>query len=147
MQDHLTIGKIARGAGTGVETIRFYERQGLLAKPARTTSGYRSYAPEVIRRLRFIRHAKELGFSLREIKELLSLRVAPGKSCADVKSRAAQKIAEVDRKMASLTRIGQALLKLSAACSGKGPVSACPILDALETQETGACDEDCHVQG
>ncbi len=135
MQAHLTIGRIARDAGTGVETIRFYERQGLLAKPARTTSGYRSYAPEVIRRLRFIRHAKDLGFSLREIKELLSLRVAPGKSCADVKSRAAGKIAEIDRKIASLARMKQALDKLSAACSGKGPVTACPILDALEMQE------------
>ncbi len=135
MQAHLTIGRIARDAGTGVETIRFYERQGLLAKPARTTSGYRSYAPEVVRRLRFIRHAKELGFSLREIKELLSLRVTAGKSCSDVKSRAAQKISEIDRKMTSLTRIRRALVKLSAACSGKGPASACPILDALEMQE------------
>ena len=146
MQAHLTIGRIARDAGTGVETIRFYERQGLLAKPARTISGYRSYAPEVIWRLRFIRHAKELGFSLREIKELLSLRVTAGKSCGDVKSRAAQKIAEVDRKIASLTRIRRPLVKLSAACSGRGPVSACPILDALETQEIGACDEHHHVQ-
>ena len=135
MQDHLTIGKIARGAGTGVETIRFYERQGLIAKPGRTSSGYRLYPPDAMRRLRFIRHAKELGFSLREIKELLSLRVAPGKSCADVKSRAARKIAEIERKLASLARMKQALVKLSAACSGKGPVAACPILDALEMQE------------
>ncbi len=135
MQDHLTIGKIARGAGTGVETIRFYERQGLIAKPGRTSSGYRLYPPDAMRRLRFIRHAKELGFSLGEIKELLSLRVTPGKSCADVKSRAARKTAEIDHRMASLIRIRRALLELSAACSGKGAVSACPILDALETLE------------
>lgn len=135
MQDHLTIGRIARGAGTGVETIRFYERQGLLAKPARTTSGYRSYSPEVIRRLRFISHAKELGFSLREIKELLSLRVTAGKSCGDVRQRAGEKIAEIDLRIAALARMKQALVKLSAACSGKGPVATCPILDALEMQD------------
>lgn len=135
MQDHLTIGKIARGAGTGVETIRFYERQGLIAKPGRTSSGYRMYPPDAMRRLRFIRHAKELGFSLREIKELLSLRVTAGKSCGDVRQRARQKITEIDHRIAALARMKQALVKLSAACSGKGPVAACPILDALEMQE------------
>ena len=135
MQAHLTIGRIARDAGTGVETIRFYERQGLLAKPARTISGYRSYSPEVIRRLRFIRQAKALGFSLSEIKELLALRVTPGRSCSDVRQHAREKIAEIDRKITSLARMKRALEKLAAACSGKGPASACPILDALETQE------------
>lgn len=135
MRAHLTIGRIARDAGTGVETIRFYEREGLIAKPARTISGYRSYAPEVVRRLRFIRHAKELGFSLREIKELLSLRVTAGKSCGDVRQRARQKITEIDHRIAALARMKQALVKLSAACSGKGPAAACPILDALEMQE------------
>ena len=135
MQDHLTIGRIARGAGTGVETIRFYERQGLIAKPGRTSSGYRMYPPDAMRRLRFIRHAKELGFSLREIKELLSLRVTAGKSCGDVRQRARQKITEIDHRIAALARMKQALVKLSAACSGKGPVAACPILDALEMQE------------
>ena len=135
MQDHLTIGAIARGAGTGVETIRFYERQGLIAKPGRTRSGYRSYPADAMRRLRFIRQAKELGFSLREIKELLSLRVTAGKSCGDVRQRAQQKITEIDRKIAAFRRMKRALEKLAAACSGKGPVSACPIVDALETRE------------
>jgi MerR family mercuric resistance operon transcriptional regulator len=118
-----------------VETIRFYERQGLIAKPGRTSSGYRMYPPDAMRRLRFIRHAKELGFSLREIKELLSLRVTAGKSCGDVRQRARQKITEIDHRIAALARMKQALVKLSAACSGKGPVAACPILDALEMQE------------
>ena len=132
MQGHLTIGRIARDAGTGVETIRFYERQGLLAKPARTTSGYRSYAPEVIRRLRFIRHAKELGFSLREIKELLSLRADPGADCADVRTRAITKRDEVERKVAELGRIRAALDTLIASCPGGGALRACTILDAIE---------------
>ncbi|OGA25988.1 MAG: hypothetical protein A3I02_11130 [Betaproteobacteria bacterium RIFCSPLOWO2_02_FULL_67_26] len=83
-------------------------------------------------RLRFIRQAKELGFSLSEIRELLALKVAPGKSCADVRTHAEHKIADVDRRIASLKRVRRALSKLASACSGKGPVSQCPILEALE---------------
>lgn len=131
----MTISKVARAAGTGPETVRFYERSGLLPKPARTRSGYRQYTPEAVLRLGFIGHAKALGFSLREIKELLALRVTPRKSSADVRQRAQQKIGEIDRRIAALARMKQALERLSAACIGKAPVSACPILDALETQE------------
>ena len=131
----LTIGRVARGAGLAVDTVRYYEREGLLNKPARTASGYRHYTPDAVARLRFIRQAKELGFSLNEIRELLSLRVAPGKSCADVKARAEAKISDVDRRIASLKRVRGALLKLASACSGKGPVSQCPILEALEHKE------------
>ena len=133
--DGLTIGKVARGAGLAIDTVRYYEREGLLDKPARTGSGYRQYSADAVTRLRFIRQAKELGFSLNEIKELLSLRVVPGKSCADVRAHAEHKIADVDRRIASLKRVRGALARLASACSGKGPVSQCPILEALDHKE------------
>ena len=110
----LTIGQIARSAGVGVETVRFYERQGLLQEPARKESGYRQYPEDVVARLRFIKRAKELGFSLKEIKELLALRVDPDTTCADVRSRAEAKIADVEEKIKALQRIKKALVKLTA---------------------------------
>lgn len=131
----LTIGKVASRAGLSIDTVRYYEREGLLEKPARTASGYRHYSSDAVARLRFIQQAKELGFSLSEIRELLALRVAPGKSCADVRAHAEHKIADVDRRIASLRRVRGALVKLTAACSGRGPVSQCPILEALEHKE------------
>lgn len=132
----LTIGRVARSAGLAIDTVRYYEREGLLEKPARTASGYRHYTTDAVARLRFILQAKDLGFSLSEIKELLALRVAPGSSCADVRARAEHKIAEVDRRIASLERMRGALVKLASACSGKGPVAQCPILEALEREES-----------
>ena len=131
----LTIGKVASGAGLSIDTVRYYEREGLLDKPTRTASGYRHYPSAVVARLRFIRQAKELGFSLNEIRELLSLRVAPGKSCADVKARAEAKITDVEQRIAQLNRMKRALAKLATACSGRGPTSTCPILEALEHKE------------
>jgi len=135
----LTIGKLANAAGVGVETIRFYEREGLLPKPPRKRSGYRQYPPDAVARVMFIRRAKELGFTLKEITELLELRVDPDKSCADVRALAKAKIVDVERKMADLERIKGALEKLAKACRGKGPTSECPILDAIE-KENGRDD-------
>lgn len=132
---NVTIGKIARTSGTGIETIRFYEREGLLQKPARTPSGYRQYSADAVARLRFIRQAKQLGFSLNEIKELLAFRAAPGKSCRDVKARAERKIADIDGRIAALKRMKGALAKLATACSGRGPTSECPILETLESEK------------
>lgn len=131
----VTIGWVAREAGLGTDTVRYYEREGLLQKPARSANGYRQYSADAVAQLRFIRQAKELGFSLREIRELLALRVTPGKSCADVRERAEHKVADVDRRIANLKRVRGALIKLTSACSGKGPVSQCPILEALEGQD------------
>jgi MerR family mercuric resistance operon transcriptional regulator len=131
----LTIGKVASGAGLSIDTVRYYEREGLLDKPARTASGYRHYRPDAVARLRFIRQAKELGFTLSEIRELLTLKVAPGKSCADVRARAEAKIADVEQRIAQLNRMKRALAKLAATCSGRGPTSDCPILEAMETRE------------
>lgn len=131
----LSIGQVARRAGVGVETVRFYEREGLLEEPARRPSGYRQYPEQVIKRLRFIKHAQQLGFSLKEIAELLQLRVDEQVSCKEVKRRAEMKLAEVERKLIELQRMRQALLQVAALCTGQGPASACPMLDALDEQE------------
>ena len=133
----LTIGQVARSAGVGIETVRFYERQGLLEEPARKESGYRQYPEDVVARLRFIKRAKELGFSLKEIKELLVLRVDPDTTCAEVKSRAEAKIADVEEKIQALQRIKKALVQLTTVCRGRGPTSECPILDALDQDGEG----------
>lgn len=131
----MTIGQVAREAGVGVETIRFYERVGLLEEPPRRQSGYRQYSPDAVKHIRFIKRAKELGFSLKEIKELLYLRVDTSTSCGAVKRRAEAKISDIERKVQDLQRMKRALVKLAAACSGRGPISECPILDALEPNE------------
>lgn len=129
----LTIGKVAKGAGLGIETVRFYEKEGLIDPPARTESNYRLYPQRVILRLRFIKRAKNLGFTLKEIKELLSLRQDPQATKADVKQQTEAKIADIENKIRDLTRMKDILESLDACCDGHGPTSDCPILDALET--------------
>ncbi len=128
----LKSGELAKQAGVNVETLRFYEREGLLPKPPRRASGYREYPVESVRLIRFIRRAQELGFSLREIRELLALRVQPGVTCAKVRERAERKISEVRGKIADLKSIERALRKLTASCSGRGPATDCPILEHLD---------------
>lgn len=132
--ERLTIGGLASQGGVNVETIRYYERRGLLPTPSRARSGYRLYADNAVRRLRFIRQAQFLGFSLNEIQDLLSLRMQPGTTCADIRQRAREKIATVNDKIEDLQRIKSALTKLARACQGKGPISECPILEALEKE-------------
>jgi len=132
MPDILKTGELAREAGVNVETIRFYERKGLLPEPPRRSSGYREYPLEAVRRIRFIQRAKELGFTLREIKGLLELRVNPETTCGLVRERATEKIADVKRKIADLRKIEKALRQLTASCSGSGPKESCPILYHLE---------------
>jgi len=127
----LTIGAVARRAGVGVETVRFYERRGLLRRPPRPGSGFRTYPEEIVARLRFIRQAQVLGFTLKEIGDLLALRVAPGTDCAAVRTRAAAKLADVEGRLAELERIRGALAKLVAACPGSGAVASCTILESL----------------
>lgn len=128
----MTIGKVAKAASVGIETIRFYEKQGLLEEPRRRMSGYREYDDTVIPRLRFIRRAKQLGFTLGEIKELLALRLDRAASCSRVKQRAEAKITDIESKLKSLRRMKQALLDLSQACDDTAPTSECPILGALD---------------
>ncbi len=129
----MTIGRVARGAGVGVETIRFYERRGLIEQPPKPAfGGFRVYSDAIVGRVRFIRQAQVLGFSLREIDDLLSLRADPAADSEDVRTRATAKLAEVNRKITELERIRAALDTVIAACPGGGALRACSIIDALE---------------
>ncbi len=134
----MTISKAARGAGVGVETIRFYERKGLIDQPPKPLdAGFRVYPEETVQRLRFIRRAQELGFSLREIDQLLSLRADPATDPADVRERATAKLADVNRKIAQLERIRDALEDLIAACPGRGALRTCSIMETLVSASEG----------
>ncbi len=130
--EQLKTGELAKRAGVNVETLRFYEREGLIPEPPRRMSGYREYPAESIQLIRFIKRAQELGFSLREVRELLALRVEAGTTCADVRQKASEKVSEVRQKIADLQAIERALGTLTATCSGEGPLTECPILDCLD---------------
>ena len=134
-RETVTIGQLARKAQVHVETVRYYARRGLLPEPPRRWSGYRQYSPEDMVRLRFIKQAQRLGFSLKEIAELLSLRVGPDTSCHDVKKRTEAKIADIEANILTLEQMRKGLKKLVASCRGRGSTSVCPILEALETRE------------
>ena len=130
--NELIIGKAAMKAGVGVETIRFYERKGLIEQPPKPLdTGFRVYPEETVQRIRFIRQAQEIGFSLREIDELLSLRADPAADCAHVRERAAAKLEEVERKIEQLGRIRSALNELIAACPGRVALRECSIMASL----------------
>lgn len=131
----LTIGQVAKAANVHVETLRYYERRGLVPRPPRAPSTYRRYPEGTVARVRFVKRAQELGFSLREIRDLLSLRAAPKARCADVKRRAEAKIADIEAKLRSLRGMRRALGRLVAECEGKRPVSFCPILASLGPEE------------
>ncbi|MEN8232823.1 MAG: MerR family transcriptional regulator [Thermodesulfobacteriota bacterium] len=133
----LTIGKLAKQAGLGIETVRFYERQGLIEPPPRTDSNYRIYPEEEVSRLKFIKRAKDLGFTLKEIKELFVLQHDPHATKADIKKRTVEKIEDIKKKVQDLTRIQEVLEHLAGTCEGHGPISECPILDALTGKEHG----------
>jgi len=128
----LTIGRLARSAGVNPETVRYYERRGLLPEPPRQDSGYRQYPPEMIARLRFIKQAQELGFSLTEIAELLSLRIDTQTACHEVKQRVENKVAEIDHKMETLQHMKQILTALLQNCQTQEVTGECPILMALD---------------
>jgi Hg(II)-responsive transcriptional regulator len=132
----LPIGKVASYSGISVDAIRFYERNGLIPEPARRESGYRDYPQETVFRLKFIRNAKELGFTLAEIRELLGLQILEESGCESVQKLAAKKILVVKEKIQSLVRIQCALEDLLESCKEPGiSVSGCPFLDALEKQD------------
>lgn len=131
----LTIGAIAKEAGVGIDTIRYYERSGLLPEPQRRASGYRDYSAETVKQLRFIRRAKELGFTLDEIGELMSLSVQREDGVKGVKASAEAKLAVVEAKLKELQRIRLGLKKLIAACPGHGRLDQCPIIAALSKED------------
>lgn len=131
----LTISKAAEKAGVGVETIRFYERKGLIEQPPKpAAAGFRTYPEETVEHIRFIRQAQELGFSLREVLELLELRADPKADAADVRSRGLAKLEDVNRKIDQLEHIRGALETLIAACPGQGALRCCSIMEALNPQ-------------
>jgi MerR family copper efflux transcriptional regulator len=127
----LSIGELAKQAGVGVETVRYYERRGLLAEPDRRASGYRQYESEAVAILRFIRRAKELGFTLKEIQSLLELRRSSSATRADVRRNAQAKLVDIETKIRDLDRMRRALADLTKTCHGDGAAAECPILLAL----------------
>ena len=132
--ERLTIGEVAKQAQVGIETLRYYERTGLVARPPRSESNYRLYPQETVRRVQFIKRAQELGFSLKEIMELLALRATPETPCADIRMRALDKITAIEEKIEALNAMKYALAKLVDACSGQGEITDCPILASLDTE-------------
>ena len=129
----LGIGAVAKRAGVGIDTVRYYERAGLIAPPARLASGYRRYGELDIARLRFIKRAQALGFTLKEIRDLLALSAQ--RDVGRVKRRAQAKLDDVDAKIAAMTRVRDGLQRLITACPGHGQVADCPILQALGGDE------------
>ncbi|MEA3179907.1 MAG: MerR family transcriptional regulator, copper efflux regulator [Gammaproteobacteria bacterium] len=130
----LGIGQLAKRGGVGIDTVRYYERNGLLAPSTRLASGYRRYGELELARLRFIRRAQTLGFTLKEIKDLLALSAQ--RDVARVKRSAQKKLLDVEARIAALERVRNGLAKLIAACPGHGRAADCPILKALTDEET-----------
>ena len=127
-----TIGQVANAAKVNVQTIRYYERRGLFPTPRRTLAGYRQYADDAVARLRFIKHAQDLGFSLQEIQELLRLRVRHSGACDTVERKTRQKVEVVQQRIRDLQRMKRTLERLAAACAARRPTDDCPILEVLE---------------
>lgn len=133
----MKIGQLASLAGVPAATIRYYERRGILAEPPRTHSGYRRYDVETADRLRFIKRAQELGFTLEEIEELLALRVEDPASCAAVEAKTREKIRDVARKISELKRLEAALSRLADACTTRTATVECPVLEMLIHEDHG----------
>ncbi len=131
----LTIGHLAKQSGVNLETVRYYERRGLLPRPPRSATGYRLFPAEAARRLKFIRRAQELGFSLTEIRELLSLRMSRTTTSAAIRARAEAKIADIEAKIRSLESMKKTLRRLTRVCDGCAPVAECPILESLDRED------------
>jgi MerR family transcriptional regulator, copper efflux regulator len=130
----LTIGRLAASGGVNLETIRYYEREGLMPAPPRNESGYRAYSPDALRRLRFIKRTQELGFSLAEVRELLALRRRPNQLCRNVVRKIEAKTKEVDEKIAHLKAIRRALVRMRDSCDGERLMCECPILENLDRE-------------
>jgi MerR family mercuric resistance operon transcriptional regulator len=133
--NELTTSQVAERAAVNLETIRYYQRRGLLPDPPRSASGYRCFTDDAVRRVRFVKRGQQLGFSLEELKELLALRVQPGATCAQVRQRAEAKIADIDERIRVLRAMRRALKRLADSCTGRGPASECPILENLDAKD------------
>lgn len=132
--DRLTIGEVAKQAQVRIETLRYYERLGLVAPPPRNGSNYRLYPQETVRRVQFIKRAQQLGFSLKDITELLALRATPETPCADIRTRAVAQIDAIEGKIRALHAMKDVLAQLVAACPGQGAITACPILASFDAK-------------
>lgn len=131
----MTRGEVADRADVNRETVRYYEQRGLIPKPRRSDGDYRTYDESYVERIRFIKRAQELGFSLSEIQDLLALQLDPDGACGDVRSKATAKLEDVRDKIRDLQRIESVLGQLSVACSGEGTTGDCPILAALRDDD------------
>jgi len=128
----LSIGEVAKKCGISVETLRFYERKSLIVPDSRSEGGYRQYSEQAIQRVNFIQHAKAVGFSLKEIADLLNLRESPNSTCADIKQRAMQKVEDIDLRIKALEEMRRALSDLSTRCQSSSDIGECPILEAFD---------------
>jgi Hg(II)-responsive transcriptional regulator len=126
--------QVARRAGVNAQTLRYYERRGLLPDPPRTASGYRAYEPEAVRIVRFIKRAQELGFSLTEVEMLLHLADGGPESCDGARQLAQRKVAEIDTKIATLTAMRASLTRLIATCARPRSERQCPLLEGMEPE-------------
>ena len=135
MEQALKIGQLAQRAAVNLQTIRYHEREGLLPEPRRLSSGYRLYTDSMVRRVRFIKRAQEIGFSLAEIRELLSLRADGRRVRNEVRAIAQAKIADIEDKMRTLKAMKTVLNRLTERGSGCGPASECPILESIDSEE------------
>ncbi|WP_437723538.1 MerR family transcriptional regulator [Sorangium sp. So ce861] len=133
----LRTGEVAKAAGVNIQTLRFYEREGLIAPPKRTASGYRQYSEDTVRIVTFIKRAQELGFTLREAKELLKLRAAGPARGPAARVAAEIKLRDIDEKIRDLTAIRAALSSLVETCACAGGSVYCPILESLEKPSAG----------
>ncbi len=134
MKPEMTIGRLAKAVGVNIQTVRYYERRKLLTPTARKPSGYRLYGDDTLKRLRFIKNAQALGFTLHEIAELLNLRVTSTARCGDVKRKAQAKLAIVEDKVRDLKALARALRSLIETCQAGQPTDRCPILQTLEVE-------------
>lgn len=137
MASQFTIGQLAKSAGVPVQTVRYYERRRLLSPPARSSSGYRLYGVAEERRLRFIKNAQALGFTLNEIAELLDLWISSKAQCGDVQQRTEAKLRYVETKVRDLQALARALRSLIHNCRAGQPTDRCPILKAIENEQRG----------
>jgi MerR family transcriptional regulator, copper efflux regulator len=131
----LKIGEVAERGGVNLQTIRYYEREKLLPEPPRLASGYRVYPDQTVRRVRFIKRAQEIGFTLAEIRELLAIRIDSSRDSAEVRALANAKITDIEEKIQTLHRMKDALVHITERCCGCGPTSECPILESLDSDE------------
>lgn len=138
----MRIGEVAADARVNIRTLRFYEREGVLPPPDRTQSGYRIYPPQTVGLLRFIKRAQSLGYTLREVKELLALREAGNASCEEVQRSASAKLDDVKGRIRQLESMARALSELISSCSNPHHAHCCPLLEALDAPDTNVLGRD-----